>query len=65
MKAVKYDGLPSRLRSDKGKENVLVAGYMLEKRGADRRSVITGRSTHNQSVERLRKDVFSVVLLYF
>ena len=56
MKAVKYDGLPSRLRSDKGRENVLVADYMLEKRGTSR--VITGSSTHNQRLGRVWKDAF-------
>ena len=63
MKAVKYDGLPSRLRSGKGRENVLVADYMLEKRGTSR--VITGSSTHNQRLGRVWKDAFSGVLPYF
>ncbi|XP_057295760.1 uncharacterized protein LOC130624204 [Hydractinia symbiolongicarpus] len=63
--AVGEYGLPSRLRCDKGKENVLVADYMLEKRGTDRRSVIAGKSTHNQRVERLWRDIFSGVLSYF
>ena len=65
LKAVEDYGLPSRLRSDKGKENVLLADYMLEKRRTGRRSVIMGKSTHNQRVERLWKDVFSGVLSYF
>lgn len=63
--AVNRFGLPSRVRSDKGLENVLIADYMIEKRGAGRRSMITGRSTHNQRIERLWRDVFTGVLSYY
>ena len=68
QEAVNQHGLPSRLRTDKGGENVDDAMYMLQHplRGTGRGSVITGSSTHNQRIERLWRDVFSGVLcLYY
>ena len=53
LKAVEQYHLPSRIRSDQGTENVLVARHMIEVRGATRHSMITGASTHNQRIERL------------
>ena len=48
LEAILNYGLPSRVRSDQGRENCLVAQHMLEHRGEARGSMITGSSVHNQ-----------------
>ena len=48
-------GLPSQVRSDHGTENTKVAAFITLVRG--RQSHITGRSVHNQRIERLWRDV--------
>ena len=47
------------VRCDLGGENVKVAEYMLLKREIKTKTVITGRSVHNQRIERLWRDVFN------
>ncbi|CAL8282726.1 unnamed protein product [Gadus morhua 'NCC'] len=51
--AVRQYGVPSCVRSDKGRENIEVAYYMLDNCGSNRNSHITGRSVHNQRIEGL------------
>ena len=52
LKAVQQYGLPSQVRSDPGRENYLIVVPMLQHRGIERNSMITGSSTHNQRIER-------------
>ena len=64
LNACRAYSIPSRIRTDHGTENVEVAKWMLETRGLNRRSVITGSSVHNTRIERLWRDVRRVAVIY-
>ena len=63
--SIREFGIPSRVRSDKGGENVLVCEFMVSYRGPGRGSHIAGSSVHNQRIERLWRDVYRCVCCTF
>ena len=58
-------GLLSRVRCDYGMGNYLVGSFMIDNRGANRGSIITGSSVHNSRVERTHCDVYCGVLVFY
>jgi len=64
--AVDEIGLPSRIRTDHGGENVLIWELMETRRGLNRGSALRGTSTQNQHIERLCLDVWLLpFIIYF
>ena len=57
MKAAEQNGIPSRVRMDRGGENQGVKDVMEGHRGPGRGSAIMGRSVHNIRIERAWVDV--------
>lgn len=57
--ATRQYGVPSRVRLDRGGENIEVATLMVYLRGRNRASTMWGDSTRNTRIERLWPEVGS------
>ncbi len=67
MESIANDGglWPSRIRVDRGVENVLVCEAMVNRHGEGRGSFVAGPSTRNQRIERLWREVFRCVCYFY
>ena len=60
LASVREFGLPTGIRADRGGENTEVVQLMLQHPLHGPGSFITGQSVHNQRIERLWRDVFTL-----
>ncbi|XP_026135190.1 uncharacterized protein LOC113113261 [Carassius auratus] len=65
FEATQLHGVPSRVRGDQGVENLDIAYFMFARRGTGRASFISGKSVHNQRIERMWRDVWMAVTCIF
>lgn len=65
LKATQVFHYPRRIRTDYGTENVEVARQMLHRYGPQSKPVLTGKSVHNQRIERLWRDVHNYIVQPF
>ena len=61
IKDVQTYGIPSRVRSDKEKENELIRIFTIANRRLEGGCLVCGKSSHNQRIERLWRDVYNGV----
>ena len=61
LRATREFGIPSRVRTDLGGENVRIWDFMEEVCGSNRGSYITGSSVHNTRIECFWRDVYEAV----
>ncbi|KAL7274477.1 hypothetical protein RUND412_002623 [Rhizina undulata] len=65
LQAIRKFGVPQRIRTDKGGENILLAEEMYKLRPHSRTPILTGCSVQNVRIERLWGDVFRLVISRF
>ena len=64
-KAMMEFGIPSGVRSDRGRKNVLICHFLVSYRRLGRGSHIAGSSVHNQRMERHWRDFYQCVCCSF
>ena len=65
LEAIQSFRCPMRLRTDHGTENIAMSERLLDHHGVNNNPVITGKSVHNQRIDRLWVDMSSAVTSHF
>ena len=65
LKAIHNFRCPLRIRTDHGTENIAMAEWLLNHHGVHKNPVITGKSVHNQRIERLWVDLSATATSHF